>query len=167
MKQLREQIEALKSKGYSLKTKKAQMKCFDKVRELERELFFKLCDQRDKFQNHSVKAIVRWFHEGDDQVALRTPYGTLYGSPTSDVVSKSWYGSTCCVQYQEGQEVIIEIEIDVDMESLYLQLIPKRIYGGILNETKYIDLCKQDNLAFFKYPNGHMSGLFSQKKKGA
>jgi hypothetical protein len=119
--------------------------------------------QRDAYATHSVKATVRWFHAGDDHVCIATPYGTLYANPTSDVVSKSWYGHTCCVEYVEGQELVIEIEVDVDSARLCLELIPRRIYGGTLNETQYTELCKRDDLAFFKYPGSDgVTGLFAR-----
>lgn len=168
MNELRQKIKELRQKAYSMKTKKAQSKYFDKMKEVEHELFLKLCDQRDKFGTHSVKATVGYFRDGEDDVMLNTPYGILYGSPTSDAVSKSWYGHTCCVEYSKGQEVIVEIDVDVDMDRLVLNVIPKRIYGGTLNQAKYDELCKRDNLAFFKYPNSEgVTGLFSSKKKGA
>jgi hypothetical protein len=162
MKALKEQISAAKTKARTLKTRKAQDKAWKTVQELEHQALTILYAQRDAFRTHSVKAKVRWFHACDDYVSLFTPYGTQYGSPTSDVVSKSWYGSACCVEYTEGQEVIVELEVEVDSERLCLQVIPKRIYGGKLNEVQYAELCKNPNLAFFKYPGtDEVTGLFA------
>ncbi len=163
MKVLKESLAAAESKARSLKTKKAQTKAWNVVRELRHEILMLLYGQRDAFQTHSVKATVRWFHAGDDHVCISTPYGTLYASPTSDAISKSWYGHTCCVEYTEGQELIVEIDVDVDSDRLCLEVIPKRIYGGKLNESQYAELCKRTDLAFFKYPNGGMTGLFASK----
>ena len=86
-----------------------------------------------------------------------------HASPTSDVVSKSWYGFTCCVNYVKGQEVIVEFEVDVDSDRLVLIAVPRRVFGGTLDEAKYAELCKRDNLAFFKYPGSNgVTGLFAK-----
>jgi hypothetical protein len=164
MDSLREQIKAARQRAYSLKTKKAQRKAWDKVHELERELFRLLCEQRDRYARFSVKGTVISdnSHCMSDTFGVDTPNGIFWVSPTCDELSKSWYSSTCCVEYSKGQEVIIEMEVDVNHDRLTLHAYPKRVYGGILNETKYAELCKKGNLAFFKYPDGHMSGLFAQ-----
>jgi hypothetical protein len=155
-------IAAAKDRVYKLKTKKAKEKAWNRVRDLERELFHLACKERDVYRTHSVKGTVRRFRSNDDVgLLVDTPYGALWCSQTSDVLSKSWYSHTCCVEYTEGQEVIIEIEVDVNMDSLKLELIPRRIHGGRVNEEEYAELCKRTNLAFFKYPDGHMSGLFA------
>lgn len=164
MTNLKEKLSIAREKAKLFKTKKAQTKAWAVVREIEHEILTILYAQRDAFAVHSVKATVCWFHAGDDHIALNTPYGSLYGSPTSDIVSKSWYGSTCCVEYTKGQNVVVEIDVDVDSERLCLMVIPKRIYGGTLNEVQYAELCKRTNLAFFKYPTGGMTGLFAQTK---
>lgn len=163
MTQLKEQIKAARSRAYSLKTKKAQTKAWAAVRELEREALTLLYAARDRYATQSIKGTVVRFTDSDDHVCVTTALGTMWISPTSDAVSKSWYGQTCCVQYSNGQEIIIEIETDVNSDRLFLELIPRRVFGGTLNEAKYTELCKRTNLAFFKYPNGHMSGLFASK----
>lgn len=162
--ELKELIKATRDRAHGLKTKKAKEKAWAVARELEREALTLLYAARDEYAIHSVRGTIRWFHAGDDDVAVNTPYGTLYASPTSDVVSKSWYGHTCCVEYTEGQDVILEVDVDVDSDRLCLITIPKRVYGGRLNETQYAELCKRDDLAFFKYPNSAgVTGLFSTK----
>lgn len=159
---LREQLKRAETKAYSLKTKKAQTKAWNLVRELKHNIWLKLCKERDSFEKHSIKGTVKSFRPGDDKLLVSTAYGNMWCSPTSDENSKSWYGSTCCIEYKEGQEIVIEIDVDADYDRLCLYTIPKRIYGGALNVEQYERLCKQGNLAFFKYPDGHMSGLFAK-----
>lgn len=164
---LREDLKAAKDRAYSLKTKKAKEKAWTKVREIEREICHVLYDAAKAFERHSVKGEVVSFHDGEDYVAIRTAeYGLIWANQTSDVVSKSWYGSTCCVEYTVGQTVVVEIDIEVNSEKLFLEVVPKTVVGGKLNEAKYSELCKRDNLAFFKYPElkGGMTGLFASPK---
>lgn len=164
---LKMQIEAERSRGYKLKTKKAKEKSWAKVRELKREALNILFEDVKQYEKHSIKGIVKRFHARDDHFLVETSYGSMWLSPTGDENSKSWYASTCCIEYVEGQEIIIEIDTEVNTEKLFLQLIPKRTYGGKVNEEQYAELCKRGNLAFFKYPDGHMSGLFASKKETA
>ncbi len=162
--ELKTLIKTESTRAYNLKTKKARSKAWDKVRDLERQALNILYAQRDIYSTQSMKCTVRHFTDGDEHFLVESPYGSLWLSPTSDAVSKSWYSHTCCVQYTKGQTIIVEFEIDVS-DRLSLEIIPKRIHGGTLNETKYAELCQRGNLAFFKYPDGHMSGLFASKKE--
>lgn len=156
---LREEIKLAETKARNLKTKKAQSKAWDKVRELEHKLFIELCDLRDTYSTFSFKATVISDnkHSMADDIMVKSPFGTLHLSPTNDVESKSWYPQTCCVEYTNNQTVIVEVTVDV--VDLKLQLFPKQLIGGTLNTSKYEELCKKDDLAFFKYPTG-MTGLF-------
>ncbi len=165
--ELKELIKVESSRAYNLKTKKAQKKAWDKVRTLERQALDILFEQSKGISTQSMKCTVRSFHAGSDHFLVEGPYGSLWLSPTSDAVSKSWYSHTCCVQYSEGQQIVVEFDTEVNLDKLFLEIVPKRIYGGTLNESQYAELCQQDNLAFFKYPEGNMSGLFSNKKRGA
>jgi len=160
--QLLLQIKEAKAKASSLKTKKAKEKAWTVIRDLEHQVFIKLHDQCDKYRTMSVKATVKSFHEGDDHMLVSTPYGNLWISPCNDVLTKSWYPHTCCITYTVGQEIVLEIDTEVNSERLFLELIPKTIYGGIVDEKRYEELCKQPNLAFFKYPNSDgVTGLFA------
>ena len=165
---LREDLKAAKDRAYSLKTKKAKEKAWTKVREIKRQILIGLYAEREQFAVFSVKGtvVVDNSHCMAEHIGIETSYGLFWVSPANDILSKSWYASTCCVEYQEGQQVIVELEADVNSERLGLFLYPKRVYGGTLNETKYAELCKRDNLAFFKYPElkGGMTGLFASPK---
>lgn len=163
--ELKEAIELEKSRFYSLKTKKAKEKSRQRIRDLRtKALLEHLYPARDAYATHSVRGTVIDSTGRGDEIAMKTEeYGLLWISPCNDILSKSWYPNTCCVEYSRGQSVVIECDIDVDSDRLCLIVVPKRIYGGTLNEERYNELCKQDNLAFFKYPDGHMSGLFANK----
>lgn len=164
--ELRLEIELAKQVAYKRKTKAAQVRAWDKVRHLERQLLDIMYAARDKYATFSFKAtvIADNKHVMSEHIGVKDVSGKVFWiSPCNDILSKSWYASTCCVEYTEGQEVIVEAEVDVCRDSLKLILVPKRLYGGTLNQTKYEELCKKGNLAFFKYPDGRMSGLFSSK----
>jgi hypothetical protein len=164
IKELKTLAEQYRAKARSLKTKKAQQKAYDKAREFEREAFIKLCDERDLYGQFSFKGTVRSVWSGDDGLVVETPYGTMFLSPANDVLSKSWYAETSCIEYIVGQTVYVEATVEVNHDKLVLNIIPGHITGGTVNETQYAELCQRDNLAFFKYPTG-MSGLFATEKK--
>lgn len=163
--ELRDEAKALRTKGYSFKTKKARMRAFEQASEIEREAWTLLHDQLRTFGPHSVKATVKHFRPRDEHFLVETPYGSMWCSPTGDELTKSWYPHTCCIEYTEGQEIILEINPEVNHDGLFISLVPGRMYGGRVNETQYAELCQQNNLAFFKYPNGSMSGLFAPNKE--
>jgi hypothetical protein len=160
--ELRADLDAAKTRARSLKTKKAREKAWNVAREIEREIFLRLCDMRDTYAVQSVKGTVtRDTWAGDDYIPVETCFGLLWLSPTTDEQSKSWYPGTCCIEYSKGQTLIIEIETDVNHSGLFLELVPRLSRGGTLNEEKYAELCKRDDLAFFKYPGADgVTGLF-------
>jgi hypothetical protein len=169
MKQLKEQLKAAKDRAYSLKTKKAQRKAWDRVRDIEREILFGsggLFEQANVYATHSVKGVVKRFYAGCSDVLIETKeYGNLWVNIANDVEAKSWYDHTCCIEYTEGQTVIVECTIEVDSDRLCLYVQAGHVTGGRVNETQYAELCKRDDLAFFKYPNlNGVTGLFSQSK---
>lgn len=170
--QLKEALEVAKSKARSLKTKKAQAKAWAKVREIEHEILFGeggLYEQAKPYAVHSVKGTVRRFYAGCEDVLVdTTEYGSMWVSICSDVLTKSWYPHTSCIEFTEGQEVVLEITIEVNSDRLCLNAVPGHISGGKVNEEQYAELCKNTNLAFFKYPNSNgVTGLFASNVRGA
>ncbi len=163
--ELKDLIKAESSRAYKLKTRRAKQRAWDKVKALRREaLDTILYPMSVKHGPQSIKATVRTFHAGDEHFLIDTPYGSMWVSPASDVATKSWYPHTCCIEYTVGQEVVVEIEYEVNYDGLFLQILPGHIYGGRVNETQYAELCKRDDLAFFKYPNSSgVTGLFATK----
>jgi hypothetical protein len=167
MQDLRDQLNAAEQRARSLKTKKAQIKAWDKVREIRREILTKhLYPELAKYRTHSVKGIVKRFHPGDDHYLVETKeYGTMWLSPCADVLTKSWYDHTCCIEYVEGQIIVIECELEINHDKLQIFVQPGHVTGGFVNEVQYAELCKQDDLAFFKYPNSNgVTGLFARPK---
>jgi hypothetical protein len=122
-----------------------------------------LYSKANKYAKFSIKGtvLVDNQHVMASDIMVETIYGTLNVSPCNDVLSKSWYNETCCVEYTKGHEIVIQCDIQVDTDYLNLIIVPKKVQGGTLNVKQYEELCKKPNLAFFKYSNGHMSGLFA------
>jgi hypothetical protein len=159
--EVKDQIKTLETKAYNLKTKKAEERARVQVNELRGQAFDLLCQVRDRYATFSIKGIVKHWSSGGEYVFIKLSDGeAVFLSPTVDVVAKSWYPSTCCVEYTDDQEVVVEFTTDIDMERLSLVLVPRAIHGGTLNQAKYAELCQRHDLAFFKYPEG-MSGLFA------
>lgn len=164
---IKNQIKQLENEIRSLKTKSAQAKRRDKIRELKNKAIDQLHEQAKSYATHTIKGVVSYVDSYVDSyqtfLTAKTSYYDLTLYPCNDELSKSWYVETCCVEYSKGQSITIEVDVEVDYDNLNLTLRPKTIRGGKLNEAKYAQLCDQSNLAFFKYPTG-MSGLFSSKK---
>jgi hypothetical protein len=157
--ELKQQATQARDKARSLKTKKAQLKAYNLARDFERQAFGKLCDERDKYGKFSFKATVNHFNPKNEHYLVETPYGSMWLSPTADILSKSWYSHTCCIEYTKEQIITVEAQIDANLDRLTLEIIPGKVTGGTVNETQYAELCQRDDLAFFKYPTG-MTGLF-------
>ncbi|GAC1501890.1 MAG: hypothetical protein NVS1B10_06360 [Candidatus Saccharimonadales bacterium] len=154
IRELKGQAQQLRAKARSFKTKKAQQKAYKAARELEDQVWIRLCDERDKYGKFSFRATVIHFRPKEDRYLVDTPYGSMWLSPTSDVLSKSWYAHTCCIEYTVGQTITVEAIVDVNSDRLTLEVVPGKVTGGTINETQYSELCQHDNLAFFKYPTG-------------
>ena len=158
---IKEQIKSLELEAYKLKTKQAKLKRYESIKALRNQAIHLLHDEVKAFATHTVKGMVESVGYSQDYLYASTPYGKIMLYQCNDELSKSWYVETCCIEYSKGQEITIEIDIEVNYESLSLNLITKTIRGGQLNESKYSSLCENSNLAFFQYPSG-MSGLFSK-----
>lgn len=163
IKDLKAQAETFRTKAQGLKTKKAQSKAYDAAQDLEQQIFIKLRDECVQYGKFSFKATVNHFNSSDEHYLVETPYGLMWLSPTQDILSKSWYSHTCCIEYTKGQVITVEAEIDVNHYRLTLEVITNKVTGGSVNEIQYSGLCQRNDLAFFKYPTG-MTGLFSQTK---
>lgn len=163
--QLKEEIKALKSKGYRLKTTRARRKAFEAARELEREALNILYTAAENVGPQSMRATVKHTNHGDEHFLVDTPYGSMWLSPTADVLSKSWYNHTCCIEYTKGQTITFEFRTEVNHDGLFLEIVLGKVTGGRINEEQYATLCKRDDLAFFKYPNSNgVTGLFASYK---
>lgn len=155
-------IEAERSRAYKLKTKTAKNKAYDKIKLLRREALDLLYPIAAKNGPQSMRATVISFCAGNDHFLVDTAYGKMWVTPTADVLTKSWYPQTCCIEYAEGQQIVLEFTIEVNHDKLFLEIIPGKMYGGYVNETQYAELDKRDNLAFFKHSNSTgVTGLFA------
>lgn len=162
MNELLKQIQSAKDRARAFKSKSAQTKAWNKVYAFEHEAFDLLYAACDKYALYSIRGTVQHFHDGEQNVFVKLDDGTtIWICPTNDVVSKSWYANTCCVSYKSGQNIIVEFEVNVDNDRLCLYQIPKRVYGGTLNEIKFRELDRRTDLAFFKHSTGGQSELFA------
>lgn len=163
--ELKELIKIESTKAYNFKTKQARTKAWARVRALSDEACMILYKQASKYGPQSMRGTVKTFNSGNDEFLVETPYGSMWVSPANDILTKSWYSHTCCIEYTVGQQVIIEFTTEVDTDKYSLRIIPGHISGGTVNETQYAELCKRDDLAFFKYPGkSGVTGLFAQSK---
>jgi len=161
MRDYKSEIRVLEKKLGTLKTKKAIEKIFDKLNLLLREFRIHLMDMADQFGTKTLKGIVESYNKNRGTLRIDLgEWGIVYADNCNDILSKSWYNETCCIDYTDGQEVTVIVEAEAGTDSWYLSV--KRIQGGTLNQNQYAELCDRGGLAFFKYPDGTMSGLFAR-----
>lgn len=161
-KQIHELIEAETKRFYTLKTKAARHKSQDRIQALRVQAADILDPIAKGLAGKRVVGTVRYADNLDGSLWIETEYGTIYANICNSVDSKSWYASTCCVEFTEGAEVSFTLTAETVFDRSALRLGAKDIFGGKLNNEKYKELCQRTDLAFFKYPDGHMSGLFKQ-----
>lgn len=154
---LKLQRAELIKKAQALKTKKAQAKAWDKVREIELQMENVISDAWSKVSGRHTGAVLM---SGTD-VLVKTEYGTFNAYACNDVLSKSWHSETCCVSYTRGQKIEFEFSV-INVTHKGADVMITKISGGTLDEALYQELSAKPNLAFFKYPAG-MSGLFATK----
>lgn len=165
---IRAQYEAALKHAHSLKTNKARVKAFSKAREIKWRIVGMLRAELAEENNpETIVATVLHARPTDEHLLVDTKFGKMWVSPTGDELAKSWYAHTCCIEYTKGQTIEIDVTFEVNTERLFIQVVPGKMRGGTVNETQYAELCKRDNLAFFKYPNSTgVTGLFAQPKGG-
>lgn len=158
--ELKEDYTDLKKKLYSLKTKKAIEKCRDKMADIRHAAWLQVVEQCKQYARCTVKCSVRYFSP-DGELILDTPYGVVFTSACNDALSKSWYGTTCCVEYVVDQ--VVYLELDFEAGDFSIEVVAGRVTGGVLNKEKYHELCNDGNkYAFFKYPDAAgVTGLFA------
>jgi hypothetical protein len=159
--ELKMKRDELEKRARSLKTKSAQLKAWDKVREVNRELYNAFSDMAEKYQGKEVVAEVVHSRDSSDSLAHIIGLGVdVWFSPTSDVKSKSWYNETSCITYEKGQKIKAKLRVDVSSEGL--TFILTQVRGGKVDQVRYRELSKNKNLAFFKYPKAKgVTGLFA------
>ena len=161
---IKESIETESKRFYSLKTNAAKTKSRAKIVALKVQAAELLDKHVNSISGTITKGKVILVDNRDGDLWIETEeFGRVYASITCSVDSKSWYATTCCVEFERGMEVEFILEASVNFDKSCINLVAKAIKGGRFNAERYAELCQKDNLAFFKYPDGHMSGLFSTK----
>ena len=162
MENLKDKLKVLKSKAFTLKTKKAILNNLDKIRLIERQLLDIAYAQADKYNNTIAEFTVRSFNKSNGEGILTSlTYGTVFFSSSNDKLSKSWHSHLSCIEYTTGQIVTATIKTSPHVYGVEIQVAD--IIGGVLNEAKYNELCNdKQKYSFFKYPNKTgVSGLFA------
>jgi hypothetical protein len=154
--ELKNKLNEAKKRFYSLKTKRAKEKQRDIIRDLNFQLEDALLEGLKPYLNMRHEGVI--VSGGTDALA-RTEFGIVPVYAVNDRLSKSWYDTTCCVSYKDGDKITFEIK-HPNVENGRLNWFAAEVEGGSLDTEKYNKLCKQDNLAFFKKQDGSMTGLF-------
>lgn len=161
---IKEAIETEIVRFSFLKTKAAKAKNHAKIIALKVQAAEFLDKHVESINGLIVKGKVTLVDTRDGDLWIDTDeFGHVYANVTSSVDSKSWYATTCCVEFERDMEVEFVLEASVNFDKSCINLVAKSIKGGRFNAERYAELCQQGNLAFFKYPDGNMSGLFSKK----
>ena len=155
--EMQQKRKELQRKAYSLKTKKAIEKVRAEICEIELAILDLLYEQKKQLEGKTFQGIVASEMSQGEFFIKSEALGTLLANACNATNSKSWYNDTCCVEFSEGSQVTFELYIKVNPDGL--ELMPTKISGGTLNESKYQELSKKSNLSFFKYPE-RFSGLF-------
>jgi hypothetical protein len=159
IKELRTKVKALGQDLINgrLKSKVKYNKLRDQLIDLERKYEMEVLQpEADKLEGQWVDATIRTINF-NGELWITTEYGTIWGSIQNDIKSKSWYAETCCIEYVKGQSIKVQLKAKVNDCSIYIEA--GKIEGGQVDEIKYAELCKRDDLAFFKRPDNTMTGL--------
>jgi hypothetical protein len=155
---MRNIIRELEQKAIKLKTKKAKEKVWDKIRELESAYLNELYIQAEQYRGLEASGTVLWC-DGDSLCIDTIEYGKFFTDPSNAFESKSLYSNTCCVTFEKGDKVSFKIGVGRITVRGGIELVAFEIKGGKFDAKQYAKLCKNPNLAFFRYPTG-MTGLF-------
>lgn len=170
---IRTNIAELNKKAYSLKTKKAQAKIYDKIHLLERELFVLLSEVAEQKNNElsgrKMTGIVKRDSKSSEDsvfVYIAELNQSIFIDKCTDIASKSWHSNLSCLEYKENQEVELTIEYSVTRDFKRNEIVIwdiKSLSGGIVDMVEYNRLCNNtQKYSFFKYPNQNgVSGLFA------
>jgi hypothetical protein len=120
---IKEAIETETKRFYTLKTKAARCRSNAKLRALR----VQAADILDKavldMVGRELTGTVRLVDDRDGDLWIDTvEYGRVYGNITSAVESKSWYPTTCCVDFIVGSEVSFTLTAEVDFERSAIRL---------------------------------------------
>jgi len=157
LKTLKQKHNDLKTKLYKTKTKKAISKLQDAMSTVEHSIEDIYRDLARPWENKRVTGVVLY---SGTEVMVKTELGTILVNACSDIQSKSWYNETCCVSFEKGSTIEFTLKIN-DITYRGVDIGGADISGGVFDAEQYEKLCKNKNLAFFKYPNSDgVTGLF-------
>ncbi len=161
---LKTDYKTLCTKMATVKTQRSLNKVLDQKRCVSiqiRDILFEQCEELNKeYADLSITGVVK--HVWDNCIVVELTVAgqktTVMASKCNDVLSKSWYDETCCIDYTKGQNVTVKLNFEVTEH--HISIAVKSINGGKVNQEKYEELCKNKHLAFFKYPESDFfSGL--------
>jgi hypothetical protein len=158
---LRNELTTLEKRAYSLKTKKARITAFEKVREVRRSLHNEYAELAEQYDGKEVIATVNWSRpDGDGYVTVEGIDRSIPFYSCNDVKAKSWYSEFACITYEKGQKIKAVLKTSVSSDGITFSL--SKIRGGKIDHAEYKELCKNKNRAFFKYPKAKgVTGLFA------
>lgn len=151
------EIKILKQKLFKTKTKKAQLKIVNQINDLERECYSYFADIADQLDGQHCTGSIRCI-DNDQGTGLVTWNDKIVWLNACNAVNAcTWFDHTCCVEFNEGQEVqfILRCEPDIDGITFYAT----KVQGGYQNLEKFNELNKNKDLAFVCL-KGQESGLF-------
>lgn len=156
--ELKDERKLLLTKIYNLKTKPAKRKVWDKISDIELQIENIYKTIAEPYLNRRIKGTIMY---SGTEVLVRCELGTIEINACNDKLSKSWYNETCCVSFIRDTEVEFEVIIDsISFQGVIF--LAKDVSGGIFSAEEYEKLNKNPNLAFFKYSDDKMSGLFKK-----
>jgi hypothetical protein len=153
-------------KAKSFKTKAAKTKAWDKVRALVNLSYDEVRPTAESYNGQVAEFTVTSVFSDSIQ-CYNEKFGSYNVSTCNDILSKSWYPETSCIEYVKGQVIsttlLAEVTKHFKHEYQVVGITLTKIVGGVVNESKYAELCKNKSLAFFKYPGSEgVSGLFAK-----
>jgi hypothetical protein len=163
MNTLNQSIIDATNKAYSFKTKAARSKAWDKVQELVDLSYDEVKPIAESYNGQVAEFTVT--HVFTDSIqCYNEKLGSYNVSKCNDILSKSWYPETSCIDYTKGQVISVTLFAEVTKhfkhEYQVVGITLTKVVGGVVNESKYAELCKNENLAFFKYPGSEgVTGL--------
>jgi hypothetical protein len=148
--ELKNMKKELRQKLFSLKTKKAQQKLSEKLWEINRAINFIYMDEAEHLNNLYRDTIftgqVHRVTSRGEMYIKTIEFGLIIGDLCNSVNSCTWFNETCCVEYNDGQQISFKVKIDWHPDGISIK--PIDMSGGYQNLTKFNELNKNNSLAF-------------------
>jgi hypothetical protein len=142
------EVKLLERKAYSLKTKQARQKVWDKIRELENQAYPLLQDIADQYNDKPMSGTVIYVdnQRGHGLIEIPELNIKLDFHSCNATNTCTWFPETCCVEFTEGQTVSFILKADVG--DLQVDLSISKIDGGYQNLERFNELNKNNDLSF-------------------